>query len=134
MARGATAGSVDVEQVRAQLDLWRRTPGHGRGIPEEIWQAATHLARARGLYRVSRELRLNYQSLQRRVAAGGGHPSPRAADPPVFLDLGPGLLNAAAGCVVDLVAPDGARMTVRLSASVSESLAALAAALWSRRG
>jgi hypothetical protein len=134
MARSTTGGGVDVDRVRAQLDLWRRTPGRGRGIPEEIWKGVVGLARAQGIYRVSRLLRLNYQSLQQRLASGGGNLPPKAAHRPVFLDLGTAHLNAAAGCVVDLVAPDGARMTVRLSASVSESLAALAAALWSRRG
>jgi len=134
MGRSTTTESVDLERVRAQLDLWRRTPGRGRGIPEEIWLGAVQLARARGLYRISRDLRLNYQSLQQRLTAGGGNPPPKAAHPPVFLDLGTGCLDTAAGCVVDLVAPDGARMTVRLSASVTEGLAALAAALWSPRG
>jgi len=134
MARSTKTGSVDLERVRTELALWRRTPGRGRGIPEEIWQGAIQLAQDRGLYRISRDLRLNYQSLQRRLAAAGSNPPPKAAHPPVFLDVGRGHLNAAAGCVVDLVAPDGARMTVRLSASVSEGLAALAAALWSRRG
>ena len=134
MARSTTRGSVDLERVRAQLDLWRRTPGRGRGIPEEIWEGAVGLARAQGIYRVSRLLRLNYQSLQRRLAARGGRTPPKAAKPPIFLDLGTGRLNAESGCVVELAAPDGARMTVRLSASIAESLAALAAALWRARG
>ena len=134
MARSTLAGGVDLEQVRAQLENWRRTPGHGRAIPEEIWAGAVELARIQGVYRTSRELRLSFQSLQRRLAARGGRASSKAARSPIFLDLGPGRMNGESVCVVELAAPDGARMTVRLSSFVAESLTALAGALWGRSG
>jgi hypothetical protein len=49
MSRNTANGSVELEQVREQLAHWRRTPGRGRAMPEEIWESVVALAKVHGL-------------------------------------------------------------------------------------
>lgn len=96
-------------------------------MPEELWRSAAELARKRGVYPVVRALGLNYYSLRKRVDA----PSPPEPNgQPRFVDLG-GLV--APGCVLELEAASGARMTVRIPRPESVDLRALAAELWGAR-
>jgi hypothetical protein len=49
MSRTRANCSVGLEQVRAQLAEWRRTPGRGRAMPEEIWESVVALAKVHGI-------------------------------------------------------------------------------------
>lgn len=133
MAHGAGGSLAGLDHVRDRLERWRKRPGRGRGIPEEIWTAAAGLARQHGVSYIARSLGLSFDRLKSRLAAGAETGEPGSA-PPGFVELGrPGSV-AAAGCEIELAAADGARMTVRMAAPVPAMLAALADALWSRRG
>ena len=57
----------DLERLQKELERWRERQSGRPRLPEELWQSATRLAQQMGVSRVSRELRLSYADLRRRV-------------------------------------------------------------------
>ena len=123
-----------IDELRGRIDVWRQSDSKTRAMPDALWEDASAAAQMLGVHRVSRELGLNYQALQRRAAPGASVP---AHSPPEFIELG-GLLamNEAGGAdeaVVDVTGADGTKMTVRLKGpSASTNLSALVKAVWKR--
>jgi hypothetical protein len=120
-------------KLSRQLDSWRKSQPGRAHVPEEVWELAAALARAHGVSRVSRTLRLSFYKLRRRVQTPASLPSvaPGASG---FIELAPvtepGLSGGA--CVVELCDGGQARMTIRLSGE-GPALLGLAEAFW-RRG
>lgn len=93
---------------------WRVTRERGQRIPDELWQAATELARIHGLNATAAALKLNYYDLQRRLRTGR---TPRRGRSrlPVFVEvpampLPPGGDERGA---VELIQACGARLILR---------------------
>ena len=61
-----TFSKTDLKQIQRQLSAWRKKTGRIR-LPEDIWVAATELARKHGTGVVARSLRLDYYKLRQRV-------------------------------------------------------------------
>ena len=129
MARRRIASTAELERIATELEGWRRSAERGREIPEEIWRGVVALAREHGVHRVARSLGLNYDSVKRR-AAGCVGVSKKEAEVAAFLDLGHATLGRRNGCVVELSAPDGVRLTVK--GASSEEISALVASVLSR--
>jgi hypothetical protein len=104
-----------IDELRGRIDAWRRSETKGRAMPEALWEDASAAAQMLGIHRVSRELGLNYQALQRRAATGATLPAPSL---PEFIELGglPGMNDAGGGneAVVEVLAGDGAKLTIRV--------------------
>lgn len=128
MAGQTAVEDAELERIEAELDVWRRSPERGRGIPEEIWRDVVTLAREHGVCRVARSLGLNYDSVKRRASACGIALKRRAA--PTFVELGLQSVGGDGTRVLELSTPDGVRLTVK-GASVEE-LSALVAMVLSR--
>ena len=112
-----------VADLAERLNHWRHNRCRGQRIPEELWSAATALARHHGLASTASALKLNYYDLQRRL---GGKPSkPRARSAaPAFVEL-PALAptKARETGTVELIRSNGSRLTLRLpTARVRELL------------
>jgi hypothetical protein len=96
-------------------------------MPDDLWAAATAVAREHGVYLTARALRVNYESLKRRVSVvatpvvSGGFVELRGAD----LIGGEPTMS---GAVVEVSDGDGARMTIRLAAGTAFDPAALVGA------
>lgn len=69
MAHGTGGSVAGLDHVRDRLQRWRRTPGRGRGIPEEIWTAAVGFARQHSVSYIARSLGLSFDRLKSRLAA-----------------------------------------------------------------
>ncbi len=100
-----------LEVVRNQFETWRKErPCRGR-IPEALWEAAVGLCWEHSICEVSRTLRLNYYGLKNRVTRARDR-SPAVGQSPDFrfvrLNLGEAI--AASECLVEMEAPNGARM------------------------
>jgi hypothetical protein len=115
-------------------------------MPEVLWKEASGYARKLGICRVSRALKVSYSGLKRRMPSGGvlrvaGRS--RACVAPVsrpdFIELSglapfpasieaPGLSDA----VVEVVAPDGTRLTIRAQGATSAHVAAWVSAFRGR--
>jgi hypothetical protein len=115
-------------------------------MPEELWKESSGFAQRLGVCRVSRALRVNYAGLKRRVLASGlplvdGRRRERTPTVvrPNFIELSglPALgtlSEAAAGsdAVVEVVAPDGTRLTIRVKGATNPNVAAWVSAFRGR--
>lgn len=116
MQRAGGVYPEDVERVRARFQGWRAARKPGRAIPSELWRDAVRLARAHGLYEVSRAIPVDYGALKKHMEGNGeGLALPR------FVELAPRASAATSvwegqGAFVELSGVDGARMTIRLPA------------------
>jgi hypothetical protein len=123
-------GESDLQKLRRRLDAWR---AGGRGpqgrIPEALWSAAVGRARRAGVEPVAEALRLNVAALRRRVeTAAATKPAPPLT--PAFVELG--LIAPAATCQLEVEAPDGAKLSIRITGPVPD-LAGLLATFGRRR-
>ena len=66
---GARVGgkAVWAQGLMARVECWRESRRKGSAMPGELWEAAVELAAEHGVYAVSRQLRMSYESLRRRV-------------------------------------------------------------------
>lgn len=93
-------------------------------IPEALWGAAVVRARRAGVEPVAAALHLNVAALRRRVRTAAAVPSAPATTP-AFLDLG--LVAPATTCQFEVDAPDGAKLSIRLTGPVPDLAGVLAA-------
>jgi len=116
-------GSVPVPLARAgrRWAQWRRQR-KTRRIPEELWALAAKLAGRYGVNSTARALGVDYYSLKRRVG-GGGEVEPRR--PAGFVELVPGPLTPARGCLIEFEDPRGAKLRVHLPCGEGADLLAL---------
>jgi hypothetical protein len=100
-----------LEVVRNQFETWRKRRRCRGRIPETLWQAGVALCREHSVWEVSRALRLNYNDLKDRV--------PKARDVGLavgqrpelgFVRLDLGAPIAPSECLVEMEAPNGAKM------------------------
>lgn len=98
-----------------RLKAWRATRTRGQRVPEDLWDAATDLARVRGLNSTAAALKLNYYSLQRRLSGGRGSRKGRLTPAP-FVELTSSALAPDLGQrgTLELVQASGARLILRL--------------------
>jgi len=118
-----------LQRLRGRIEYWRRTRQKLSPMPADLWTEAAALARVLGVSPVSRILGLGYDALQQRARTGGAG----------FVELSGAQLVAGAsaadrGPVVEVAAPDGARLTVRLPAGSALDLGSLVVAFRSGRG
>jgi hypothetical protein len=111
--------AAELGAVRERIERWREHRRRGSPMPAELWDAAASLARTHGVYAVSRELRVSYESLRRR--ASGARPRREVGHAPCsgFVELSAaqllaGPLALTEGAVVEVTDRTGSRLTVRL--------------------
>lgn len=134
MARTKQALPKRADEVRRQIERWRKAGKKRRAMPEELWAAATELAREHGVYRISKGLGVRFDTLKQRVRPRG-KPGKGAKPKQVggFVDLGP-IVPMATGSVVELSDARGSKVTIRLTAQSEVDVTKLASAFWRRRG
>ena len=122
--------SKDLNQIREQLNTWRRRCGSRCRLPLEVWDAAAALARVHGVSHVARTLRLNFYKLQQR----GRKPRPRKPPSPAFVEIAVegSTVRADPHCRMEWTDGRGAKMTLDLPVEVP-TLVALTQTFW-RRG
>jgi hypothetical protein len=123
-AEGALPELSEVEGLRGRIEGWRQTRPKSRPMPEELWQEASAAAKSLGTGRVARALGLNYEALKQRVISTGsrrrrgGTGSEAQPEGTEFIELSgfPALGQSTARdeMVVEMVAADGTRLTIRV--------------------
>ena len=109
------------EVVRNQFETWRQRRRCRGRIPEALWQAAVGLCKEHSIFEVSRMLRLNYNSLKNRVQKTGEVNHTVGQDLNfgfVKLDLGAPIIPSE--CLVEMEAPNGARMRMSFKGASRE--------------
>lgn len=128
---------AELEELYAKIQAWRQTRPGTRPMPEELWAEATVAARTLGIYPVVRALRVNSTGLKRRVMANRGARRSKGirrqqpAGRTDFIEMGslaglqmPTEASATGDAMVEVVAPDGTRLTIRWKAA-GQNVAAL---------
>jgi hypothetical protein len=115
-----------LKELCGRFDGWRRSPSKSKEVPKELWDAAVTAAERHGVHRVAKAVRVNSQRLREQVkargtgnAAGGRALAvPKAPRVPIQLiemgrlaEIGPEVVEEPT--VVELVAADGSRLTIR---------------------
>lgn len=138
---------VETERLKQQIQDWRRAKANPSvPMPGVLWESAIRLAKEFGVCRISRAVGLDYGWLRKRVGEASGPPAPvltrfielpsalafpsaPAPQVPMDPDLGntPGI-----GPVIELSAPDGARMRIRLASGSALDAAGLVSAFLGR--
>jgi hypothetical protein len=119
----------DLNQLQRQLSVWRRRQSGRSRLPEEVWRAATELARTQSASLVARTLRLDYYKLRERLNGTGLQPTG-----PTFVEMKTPWTSGSTGeqASVELSDGTGARMTLRVRSEMN-TLLALVQSFW-RRG
>lgn len=115
MGRGQKSErSPQVVELQQRMAEWRKTRSTRGRVPAELWQSATAAAQVHGVHHVHRALRVNYGALKKRVAAADALEVGEGREK--FIELRPATLLGAetARCVVELQAPDGSSLTIRV--------------------
>ena len=112
-----------LQSLARRFRTWRATRPRGQRIPQDLWQAATALARVQGINPTVAALKLNYYDLQRRLEAGGA-PRGGRTRAPVFVEVPPVRLSTGGGerGLVELVHAGGARLILHRGAAESDEL------------
>jgi hypothetical protein len=123
--------SLDIEEARRRLEVWRKSRRRGKRIPAPLWALAATLARTHGVSPVSQRLGLDYNGLRRRVESATPPRRSRLKLPPGFVEL-PLIGQAGQGpnCTVELARGEGARMTIRWEGKEGLDLVGLVEAFW----
>src|SRR5215469_3408950 len=103
-----------VEEVGACLEEWRQSRKKGVAIPDELWSAASEVARRDGVTRTATALHLDCGKLKRRMMAADGVEKKTTA--PSFMELiAPGAA-AVAQCAIEM---EGRRAKIRIELKAS---------------
>jgi hypothetical protein len=134
--------AVWAQGLLERVERWREVRRKGSAMPGELWEAAAELAAEHGVYAVSRQLRLSYESLRRRVGretgrrlrdeAGGGFVEVRAAQ--LLGSAAERAVPVAGGAEVEVWGSGGARLWVRLEDGGGVDVAGVVSAFLSSRG
>ena len=117
MVKSPASIPSDLLAASQRFSQWRQTRTRRGRIPAELWELSVSLAKRHGNYRVSKELRLSYHNLKRRVESSSqssASPGPSASSF-VKLDLNPSI--SLPTCVIELQAANGSKMTIRHSSA-----------------
>lgn len=102
----------EVKELGARIAEWRKTREKKTTMPEELWEATTRAGTKFGVYRVSRALRVSYDSLKSRVEMASGSGEETGVR---FVELPPAAAVASLGKgTTELELTDGAGRTLRL--------------------
>jgi hypothetical protein len=123
--------SLDIEEVRRRLEVWRKSRSRGKRIPARLWAVAAALARTHGVSPVSQRLGLDYNGLKRRAEAMATPRRSQLKPPPGFIEVPLiGQPGQGPSCTVELARVEGARMTIRWEGKEGLDLVGLAEAFW----
>ena len=121
-----------LERTRQRFERWRETREVRCRIPESLWASAVKMARAYGINRTARALRVNYYSLKERgesEASSSG--SSERSTSSTFVELNAPAIASTCECLLELEDVAGAKMRIHLKGAEVPDLAALSRSFWS---
>jgi hypothetical protein len=128
--------SKEFEELRQDIDHWRKTRTKLTHMPEKLWSRAAKLAAVHGVTVVSNEMRLHYTKLRERAAEVQSAQPEEAIVPAAttFVELDPiTVLNDSVGdVIVEVTGGDGSAMSLHLPALESRDVAGLVEAFFRR--
>jgi hypothetical protein len=135
-AEQTSAEIIGLEGLRDRIEAWRGMRPRPRSMPEPLWSEAAAKAREVGVYRVARTLGLSFKALKGRAGSASTRSyrrrsvtsAPALSATTDFVEV-KGLAPVSPAVVgqetvVEVVACDGARLSIRLKCA-SADVAAL---------
>lgn len=126
-SRGTRTLPARLEAGRRRFERWRRTREGRSRIPDPLWNSAVKLSATYGIHRTAKTLRLNPDSLKKRVASTNGNgsrgqrkPRQKAAEQEAaraFVELVPTEGACPPECIVELENRRGAKMRIHAKGS-----------------
>lgn len=120
---------TEIEGLHGRIEGWRQSRPKSRPMPEELWEEASKAAKRLGTGRVAKALGLGYEALKQRVISNGAgrrrgtarKQGQRARAEFIELTGLPALAPVVTRdeMVVEMVAADGTRLTIRAKAASS---------------
>jgi len=120
---------VGMEKARGRFERWRNSHTGRKPIPESLWTVAAEVARAHGIFRTSKVLRLEFNKLKRRMRSAGRRAGPGV---PAFVELMAPESAVLSECVIELEGPRG-KMRIQWKGITPPDLAGLSRTLWERK-
>ena len=136
--RGLMSKSAStMDEVRKQIEHWRKTRPRRCRMPEHLWQSAIGLAQAQGIYAVSQGLHISYDRLKAHVDAAGKGGKIRGVQrrqEAQFVELMPAMAVSSPpdATVMELVGVGGNRLIVRVAGAAGADVVALIRQLYDR--
>ena len=139
---------AQLRELQERLERWRRTHVVGSRLPDELWAAAVELVGVYGLNRTAKTLRLDYNSLRKRVGRQS-NVAVRAVDRAKscvpksggvrFVELTTAgcqhpLTPGGCECCVEWEDAAGSKMRVHWKGTAMPDLAALSRSFWNPAG
>ena len=118
-----------VERARERFASWRRRRSR-RAIPDELWTCAVKVAAEHGIHRTARALRLNYDSLRKRVESAPPTRPGGGKEPTTFIELVPGGAGHPSECLIEMESEEGAKMRIHVRGGEVPDVVALAESFW----
>ena len=112
-----------LSRLARRFGAWRKTRARGERIPESLWDAAAKMAAKYGLNPTARALKLDYDSLKKRVDRAGPDSSS------TFVEL-PSSPLVSSECVIEWEDAGGARMRVHVKGQNLPDVLALSRSFW----
>lgn len=131
------SGTAWAAGLRERVQRWRGSRQKGGAMPEELWATAAALAQVHGVYAVSREVGLSYESLRRRTGQREGQAQEAATAHDGFVEVRATQIlgsSATAGPLVEVWDGSGAHLAVRLGTPDRIEVAEVVRAFLSRQG
>ena len=121
-----------LEGVRRRFERWRQTRELRTRIPDSLWASAVKVARAYGIHRTAKALRVDYYRLKRRVQEEGARSGrlPKERSTPAFVELARPAKAGSGECILELEDIGGAKMRVHLKGVEAPDLVALSRSFW----
>ena len=120
--------TLTVEEVQARFAAWREKREGRTAIPDDLWLAASQLARRHGVNRIATALHLDGGKLKRRMAVTGTTTA-KGAKPPAFVELIAPRTTSLAECMIELEGRQG-KLRIHCKDTTAADLATLSRALW----
>ena len=125
MARQSAPVPAALSRLARRFAAWRKTRAIGERIPEPLWCAAVKMEAKYGLGATARVLKVDYDSLKKRVARA----SSPAASSSTFVEL-PSSPLVSNECVIEWEDAAGARMRVQVKGQNLPDVLALSRSFW----
>ena len=129
-----------MRRLSRRFERWRKAHKPRAAFPEALWTSAAEAARAHGIYRTAKVLRLECGKLKRAMEAtpSNGRPvarrrTPLEQSPTTFLELTPppeaSSESALSECLIELEGPRG-KMRIQWKGARASEWAGLIRSLW----
>lgn len=130
---------AEIKKTQDRIEHWRRTRRRRSPMPEDLWTEASALARKHGVYPISRDLRLSYDSLKKRSLRPARRDlKPQGSHLEGFVELSAAqVVDTVKGAAdpqraIELADSNGARLTIRLADHDRFDVVGLVRAFWNR--